>query len=191
MTGKFSEPRDAFLRIGEAAALAGVSLDTLRKWDRAGILRARRTLGRQRRYARNEVEELMSRGLGKSPSRPAAPLQPQGPAAVLPAARLPYRPSLASPAETPAPWDEDVAQARAELEILRAHAEAAALQRAEEQESLAAQQSAEEERAQQQAERRLEELKSYGRGLASRPSGRRGSLPSWRTSSHPGSSRTL
>ena len=60
-----------WLRIGQAARLLDLSVDTLRKWDRRGRLRARRTRGDHRRYALPDIQALAAR-LGRGP---AAPLQ--------------------------------------------------------------------------------------------------------------------
>ncbi|MBA3645127.1 MAG: MerR family DNA-binding transcriptional regulator [Gemmatimonadaceae bacterium] len=43
-------PRDTYVRIGQAAQLAGVSIDTLRRWEAQGKLTAVRSLGGQRTY---------------------------------------------------------------------------------------------------------------------------------------------
>jgi molybdopterin-binding protein len=48
------------LSLGEAAAALGVSADTLRRWEKAGKLRARRDAQGRRRVARREVERLSS-----------------------------------------------------------------------------------------------------------------------------------
>ena len=48
--------------ISEAAARIGVSVGTLRRWDREGILVAARTLGGDRRYTDDDI----SKALGKS-----------------------------------------------------------------------------------------------------------------------------
>ena len=48
--------------ISEAAARIGVSVGTLRRWDRKGILVAARTLGGDRRYTESDI----SKALGKS-----------------------------------------------------------------------------------------------------------------------------
>lgn len=48
--------------ISEAAARIGVSVGTLRRWDREGILVAARTLGGDRRYTESDI----SKALGKS-----------------------------------------------------------------------------------------------------------------------------
>jgi|SRR5215210_846624 len=51
--------RDATL--GEAARAIGVSLDTLRRWDRAGKLKTTRDERNQRLVPRGEIERLTSR----------------------------------------------------------------------------------------------------------------------------------
>jgi molybdopterin-binding protein len=49
------------LTLGEAAKAIGVSVDTLRRWERAGKLRAVRDQRNRRRVPRREVERLTSR----------------------------------------------------------------------------------------------------------------------------------
>ena len=49
------------LTLGEAAREIGVSVDTLRRWERAGKLRAVRDDRNRRRVPRREVERLGSR----------------------------------------------------------------------------------------------------------------------------------
>ena len=46
---------DRLIEPREAARLFGVSADTLRRWHKAGLIGARRTMGRQRRYWESEV----------------------------------------------------------------------------------------------------------------------------------------
>lgn len=49
-----------YLTVGEAAELLGVSKDTLRRWDRAGKLKARRhPITGYRLYLRGELERLL------------------------------------------------------------------------------------------------------------------------------------
>jgi excisionase family DNA binding protein len=56
---KHAQPSsEDFLPIGEAARLFGVSVETLRRWDRQGRIKSIRTLGGQRRFARTEVERV-------------------------------------------------------------------------------------------------------------------------------------
>jgi molybdopterin-binding protein len=49
------------LSLGEAAHALGVSLDTLRRWDRAGKLRTTRDERNRRRVPSDEVERLAAR----------------------------------------------------------------------------------------------------------------------------------
>lgn len=44
--------------IGEAARLLGVTVETVRRWERAGRIQAQRTPGGQRRFPVSEVERL-------------------------------------------------------------------------------------------------------------------------------------
>jgi excisionase family DNA binding protein len=58
-----------WLRLGEAAAELGVSLNTLRRWSDAGRLTCYRSPGGHRRYRRADVEALMrAEGGGGVPS---------------------------------------------------------------------------------------------------------------------------
>ena len=49
------------LSLGEAARALGVSIDTLRRWDRAGKLATTRDAGNRRRVPQTEVERLAER----------------------------------------------------------------------------------------------------------------------------------
>jgi molybdopterin-binding protein len=49
------------LSLGEAAAAIGVSVDTLRRWDRTGKLRTHRDEHNHRRVSRAEVQRLAAR----------------------------------------------------------------------------------------------------------------------------------
>jgi molybdopterin-binding protein len=53
-----TEPRDSSLRVGEAAELLGVSIDTLRRWAASGRLPVRRSAGGQRLVARADLRRL-------------------------------------------------------------------------------------------------------------------------------------
>jgi molybdopterin-binding protein len=55
------------LRIGDAAELLGVSVDTLRRWAAAGRLKVRRSAGGQRLVAITEVRRLRR---ANTPTRP-------------------------------------------------------------------------------------------------------------------------
>ena len=51
-----------YLTIGDAAEYLGISTDTLRRWDRAGKLTARRhPVSRYRLYVRKELDALLGR----------------------------------------------------------------------------------------------------------------------------------
>lgn len=53
-------PADARLAIGEVAHLFGVTVGTVRSWERAGRISATRTPGGQRRFRRGDVEALLA-----------------------------------------------------------------------------------------------------------------------------------
>jgi molybdopterin-binding protein len=52
---------DSTLSLGEAARAIGVSLDTLRRWDRAGKLATTRDARNRRRVPAREIERLATR----------------------------------------------------------------------------------------------------------------------------------
>lgn len=54
-------PRAPDLSLGEAASALGVSVDTLRRWDRAGKLKTNRDEHNRRRVPAAEVERLSQR----------------------------------------------------------------------------------------------------------------------------------
>lgn len=54
------ETREPMLRIGEAAELIGVSVETVRRWESEGRLRTVRTGGRQRLVPLPEVSRLLA-----------------------------------------------------------------------------------------------------------------------------------
>jgi molybdopterin-binding protein len=53
---------DATYRIGEAASMLGVRVETLRRWEREGKLSTTRTAGGQRTVAASEVARLLAEG---------------------------------------------------------------------------------------------------------------------------------
>ena len=64
-----TKARDS-VRIGRAAELLGVSVETLRRWETAGKLRTRRTPGGQRVVTAAEITRLRGqRGKREAPSR--------------------------------------------------------------------------------------------------------------------------
>lgn len=54
-------------RIGEAAALLGVRVETLRRWERDGLLTTRRTPGGQRILPASEVARLLAERRARRP----------------------------------------------------------------------------------------------------------------------------
>jgi molybdopterin-binding protein len=57
---------DAY-RIGDAAAMLGVRVETLRRWERDGKLAMSRTTGGQRRVPAAEVARLLAERSGRQP----------------------------------------------------------------------------------------------------------------------------
>src|SRR3989442_8447665 len=53
-----SKPMDGPVRVGEAAELLGVSVDTLRRWTASGRLRVRRSAGGQRLVGLGDIRRL-------------------------------------------------------------------------------------------------------------------------------------
>jgi MerR family redox-sensitive transcriptional activator SoxR len=47
------------LTIGDAARIAGVSVDTMRRWEREGKIVATRTAGNQRRFKRDDLNQIV------------------------------------------------------------------------------------------------------------------------------------
>ena len=58
------------VRIGEAAEMLGVSVDTLRRWERESQLRTVRTAGGQRSVPLAEVTRLLAERRRTAPDRP-------------------------------------------------------------------------------------------------------------------------
>lgn len=59
---------DAHLRIGQAATLLDVSVDTLRRWEEDGLLRLDRSDGGQRLVPLSEVQRLLAARTTPRPS---------------------------------------------------------------------------------------------------------------------------
>ena len=59
-----------YLTVAEAAVVLGVSKDTLRRWDKAGKLKARRhPMTHYRLYLKTELEKLLRSLVGGSSNR--------------------------------------------------------------------------------------------------------------------------
>jgi len=52
------EPQN--LSAGEASRVLGVAVETLRVWERKGLLHPQRTIGGHRRYSREELDALLT-----------------------------------------------------------------------------------------------------------------------------------
>jgi len=62
--------RDALLRVGQAAEMLGVGVDTLRRWEADGRLGVERSSGGQRMVPVAEVTRLLAERRATSPDRP-------------------------------------------------------------------------------------------------------------------------
>jgi molybdopterin-binding protein len=58
------------VRVGTAAEMLGVSVDTLRRWEDEGRLKVRRSTGRQRLVGLDEITRLLSERRRSSADRP-------------------------------------------------------------------------------------------------------------------------
>ena len=62
--------RDTLLRVGQAAEMLGVGVDTLRRWETEGRLRVERSAGGQRMVSVAEVMRLFAERRATAPERP-------------------------------------------------------------------------------------------------------------------------
>ncbi|QBC87350.1 MerR family transcriptional regulator [Mycobacterium avium] len=60
MQGKHPASSDELISPGEAAALLGVHVDTVKRWERDGRISSLRTPLNHRRYRRGDVEKLLT-----------------------------------------------------------------------------------------------------------------------------------
>lgn len=60
MQSKHPATRADLLPVGEAAALLGVHVDTLKRWEKAGRITSVRTPTGHRRYDRADVDALLT-----------------------------------------------------------------------------------------------------------------------------------
>src|SRR2546427_3087913 len=58
MPNRPSQPNKSVVRVGDAAELLGISVDTLRRWTAAGRVRMRRSAGGQRLVALADIRRL-------------------------------------------------------------------------------------------------------------------------------------
>src|SRR2546423_14961834 len=98
MPAKRSKPKDDWVRIGEAAELLGVSVDTLRRWTASGRLSVRRSAGRQRLRALADGRRVQE--VRRKRERPAFPPSPRNRS---PGARNPFEMGPGAPVVA-VPW---------------------------------------------------------------------------------------
>ena len=65
-----ADERDSGMRMGEAAEMLGVSVETVRRWSKDGRLAVVRTSGGQRLVARDEVARLQAQRRHATTDRP-------------------------------------------------------------------------------------------------------------------------
>jgi molybdopterin-binding protein len=70
MARRPEKPTNRRLRVGEAAKLLGVSVDTLRRWEAGGSVRTRRSSGGQRLISLSELQRLRAERRGAKPEPP-------------------------------------------------------------------------------------------------------------------------
>ena len=162
--------KNRLLSVGAAALRAGVTVDTIRAWEQAGRLRAYRTPGGQRRFRQQDVDALLRtpEGLASSRAEIVRPVAPEEPNPRLPGTqttgdRVPANDADLARRASP---HRRVAEARANLEVLRAQREAELLQAARQQEVENAARSTYAEHIRRETQRRLETLKAHGRSFA-------------------------
>jgi excisionase family DNA binding protein len=159
-----------YLTIAQAAAALGVTVDTLRLWERQGRIRAYRTVGRHRRFLEQDVKKL-----GAALRGPGPPCNPPRPTATGPRCPSPQGDWLPN-ATAASYWQGRAQDARAKLEALRAREVARGLIQTREAEEARARAHAEATAREQEHQRRLDALKEYGHQLAHQA----GLPPEWR-----------
>ena len=60
MTSRNPQSGEVYLPIGDVARRAGVSVDTIREWDRTGRIKSIRTAGGHRRFHLSHVEDYLA-----------------------------------------------------------------------------------------------------------------------------------
>jgi DNA-binding transcriptional MerR regulator len=167
---------DRSLSPRDAADKLGISPDTLRRWEREGLIHCERTPGGQRRYREEEIASMLD-------GRPSEPCRRPmlGPPAVRSLDDAAEQAHSRPPAPQVAPWERRVREEQADLEVTRIRSERAALLRAEraeretreraanDVERSAATRAAQRERIaafEAAQEKRLNELRAYGKVCA-------------------------
>lgn len=146
---------ETYLRIGDAARILGVSVDTMRRWTDEEIITAYRSPGGQVKFRQRDVQELLTRRERPRRARPIEPVASDSPTEE-------ERDENARIARNStkwqdlAPWEKRRAEVETELEIERLTATRENERAAEERRLL-------EDEARAADAARLTELKKFGR----------------------------
>lgn len=154
-----------WLTVGQVANLAGCSADTVRAWERDGLLAARRTPGGQRRFEEEDVRRFLMLRHRAPKVNPPEPKQPDPARSAAP----PARPRAHVPPPVylePSPLEIELQDETVSLEILRKQKEREELERTAAELQRERERRAEAEAVKAQSAKRLEELKSFGRSIA-------------------------
>jgi excisionase family DNA binding protein len=162
----------------DAAEKLGVSIDTLRRWEKQGLLSSERTPGGVRRFREEDISDMLDNGPSR---RPTHHIRPQLAYSEDSEPERPAERMRSKEPETP-PWEQRVREEQADLEVTKIRREREAIVRADVEEREVRQREANEgarESARRQAlakqnaeadaaeAKRLEALRQTGRTLAS------------------------
>lgn len=111
---------------GDAAELLGITSDTLRRWERNGLIESERTPGGQRRYREGDIRAMLT---GEPTTLPRHDLTRAAAVGHIADDRTQGQ-SAHSPTQMP-PWEQRVSEERAQLEIAKLRRERAGLVRAD------------------------------------------------------------
>jgi len=117
---------DRSLSPRDAAEKLGISPDTLRRWERGGLIQCERTPGGQRRYKEEDISSMLDR----APSEPFRRAMPD-PSSVPSLGGAPEQSHPRTVARQVAPWERRVKEEQADLDVTRIRRERAELIRAE------------------------------------------------------------
>jgi excisionase family DNA binding protein len=109
-------PSETYLRIGDAARMLSVSVDTMRRWADEGVITAYQSPGGQVKFRQRDVQDLLTRReqptrVRRTVDRSALPNVPED-------AEVPKSPPLPKWKELP-PWEQRRAEVETELAIER------------------------------------------------------------------------
>lgn len=168
---------DRSLSPREAAEKLGISQDTLRRWEKNGLIQPERTPGGQRRYNEEDISAMLDQAERPSSRQPVMRPELRRLSGDAESETLPAR---GTTPQVPA-WERRIKEEQADLEIIKIRSERAALIRAERSEREKRERMAQEAQrtsAAREAEvqrnaareatqnKRLDDLRSYGRMCA-------------------------